>query len=359
MSVKIMVGGQMKVVADVISAGAIMKISSLFCVYSGSEWLECDGSYISRTAYADLYAAIGTTYGPGDGVNTFTIPTQAQAIRLPLSVTSDTTFSQFTSDADIVVNNPSAAYIDVSDGAAGPGIRICIIEQSAEGVTVYMDAGHTLSFTLQKGVLTLVWNGSAWQYVAGTSLRWVLTSGTSQTWKPPWTGAFMVTAQGPGGNGGTGNGYVDGESNAHAGFGGSGGGGGHASRRYALQAGTSCTYTVGTAAGTATSWTDRSAAITASSGANGANSPSGGSGNGGAGGSASSGDINMPGQGGSYGAGEGGDSVMGVGGQRTTSTQTNAAGGAYGGGGSGGYGASSSQAGAAGATGVVIIEVAA
>ena len=28
-----------------------------------SGWLECDGSPLSRTAYADLYAAIGTTYG--------------------------------------------------------------------------------------------------------------------------------------------------------------------------------------------------------------------------------------------------------------------------------------------------------
>lgn len=37
-------------------------------------WLIEDGSAISRTAYATLFAVIGTTYGPGDGVNTFNVP---------------------------------------------------------------------------------------------------------------------------------------------------------------------------------------------------------------------------------------------------------------------------------------------
>lgn len=37
-------------------------------------WLRCDGSNISRTSYADLFALIGTTYGTGDGSSTFTLP---------------------------------------------------------------------------------------------------------------------------------------------------------------------------------------------------------------------------------------------------------------------------------------------
>lgn len=39
-----------------------------------SGWLIADGSAISRTTYADLFAAIGTTHGPGDGSTTFNIP---------------------------------------------------------------------------------------------------------------------------------------------------------------------------------------------------------------------------------------------------------------------------------------------
>ena len=37
-------------------------------------WLVCDGSAISRTTYATLFAAIGTTWGAGDGSTTFNIP---------------------------------------------------------------------------------------------------------------------------------------------------------------------------------------------------------------------------------------------------------------------------------------------
>jgi len=37
-------------------------------------WLECDGSTVSRTTYADLFAAIGDTFGAGDGSTTFAIP---------------------------------------------------------------------------------------------------------------------------------------------------------------------------------------------------------------------------------------------------------------------------------------------
>lgn len=37
-------------------------------------WLHCDGSAIDRTIYADLFAAIGTTFGSGDGETTFNIP---------------------------------------------------------------------------------------------------------------------------------------------------------------------------------------------------------------------------------------------------------------------------------------------
>jgi microcystin-dependent protein len=37
-------------------------------------WLLCDGTAYSRTVYAKLYEAIGTTYGVGDGSTTFRVP---------------------------------------------------------------------------------------------------------------------------------------------------------------------------------------------------------------------------------------------------------------------------------------------
>lgn len=37
-------------------------------------YLVCNGANVSRTTYADLFNAIGTTFGSGDGSNTFALP---------------------------------------------------------------------------------------------------------------------------------------------------------------------------------------------------------------------------------------------------------------------------------------------
>ena len=52
-------------------------VGSVTC-YAGAgtpeNYLLCDGSAVSRTNYADLFAVIGTTYGAGDGSTTFNLP---------------------------------------------------------------------------------------------------------------------------------------------------------------------------------------------------------------------------------------------------------------------------------------------
>lgn len=45
-------------------------------------WLRANGQAVSRTTYADLFAAIGTIYGPGDGSSSFNLPDLAG--RFPL-----------------------------------------------------------------------------------------------------------------------------------------------------------------------------------------------------------------------------------------------------------------------------------
>lgn len=37
-------------------------------------WLTCDGTAVSRSTYADLFARVGTTWGAGNGTTTFNIP---------------------------------------------------------------------------------------------------------------------------------------------------------------------------------------------------------------------------------------------------------------------------------------------
>lgn len=43
-------------------------------------WLICDGSAVERSSFPALFTAVGETYGAGDGVTTFNIPTQAQCV---------------------------------------------------------------------------------------------------------------------------------------------------------------------------------------------------------------------------------------------------------------------------------------
>lgn len=41
---------------------------------NADDFLECNGQNVSRTTYANLFLAIGTTWGIGDGATTFTVP---------------------------------------------------------------------------------------------------------------------------------------------------------------------------------------------------------------------------------------------------------------------------------------------
>jgi microcystin-dependent protein len=52
-------------------AGAVMPFAM---ATAPTGWFSCDGTLLSRTTYALLFAAIGTTFGVGDGSTTFAIP---------------------------------------------------------------------------------------------------------------------------------------------------------------------------------------------------------------------------------------------------------------------------------------------
>lgn len=55
-----------------VPVGAIMQFGGST---APTGFLKCDGSLVSRSTYAALFAVVGTTYGIGDGVSTFGLPT--------------------------------------------------------------------------------------------------------------------------------------------------------------------------------------------------------------------------------------------------------------------------------------------
>lgn len=60
-----------EVTAKIVPIGAVVSYPA---ATAPTGWLLCDGSQISRTTYADLYAVIGTAHGTGDGSTTFHLP---------------------------------------------------------------------------------------------------------------------------------------------------------------------------------------------------------------------------------------------------------------------------------------------
>lgn len=50
-------------------------------------WLVCDGSAVSRTTYADLFSAIGTTWGAGNGTTTFNLPDLRDRVYIGAGIT--------------------------------------------------------------------------------------------------------------------------------------------------------------------------------------------------------------------------------------------------------------------------------
>ncbi len=77
----LLIGGNCYAAGDLIVSGNINQIpSGTIMMYGGATlpadagWLIADGSAISRTTYAELFGAIGTTYGAGDGSTTFNLP---------------------------------------------------------------------------------------------------------------------------------------------------------------------------------------------------------------------------------------------------------------------------------------------
>lgn len=85
-----------KLASDIrlVPAGAIMAYGG---TSAPSGWLLCDGSNQSRTTYSDLWNAIQTSYGSGDGSTTFGLPDLRG--RVPVGVDSGDAFRLSANDA--------------------------------------------------------------------------------------------------------------------------------------------------------------------------------------------------------------------------------------------------------------------
>lgn len=81
--------------ADLTPVGVILP-------YGGSSapsgWLLCNGSAVSRTTYANLFAVIGTSFGAGNGSTTFNLPDMREAVPKGAGLTGKTVGAHVDSD---------------------------------------------------------------------------------------------------------------------------------------------------------------------------------------------------------------------------------------------------------------------
>jgi microcystin-dependent protein len=129
-----------------------------------TNWLICDGSAVSRTTYASLFAVIGTSYGAGDGINTFNLPnlkgqtpigkdmaqTEFAALnqkggeKAHLLTTAEMPSHTHTTSAPGIVNGHAAA------GAVRNGFRLGLYWNwlsNASGLDTYGDGTYTSDST--------------------------------------------------------------------------------------------------------------------------------------------------------------------------------------------------------------------
>ena len=111
---------QPEVAASLVPAGAVAHFAM---ATPPTGWIKANGATVSRSTYAALFAAIGTTFGAGDGTTTFTLPD----LRNRMAIGSDSLYvvgaTGGSKDAIVVshthsvsVSDPGHSHTLTSDG---------------------------------------------------------------------------------------------------------------------------------------------------------------------------------------------------------------------------------------------------
>jgi microcystin-dependent protein len=102
--------------------------------------LLCDGSAVSRATYADLFAAIGISYGSGDGSTTFNLPNVTG--RLPLGKTAAGSTANLGATGGSLGHTHS---LPAQYHSMGTGADLSIGSSGGHTTTIDIAHGHTAS----------------------------------------------------------------------------------------------------------------------------------------------------------------------------------------------------------------------
>jgi microcystin-dependent protein len=150
---KLDVNGDLRVVGSIIGHAASVFTAGMIMIWATSTaptgWFVCDGTAVSRTTYSVLFALISSTYGNGDGVNTFNLPDMRS--RFPLGT--------------------SGTYgLGTTGGSMTQTLTSNQIPAHSHGIT---DPGHKHGMNPDVGTTgySLATSGIAEQWVAGNGIN--------------------------------------------------------------------------------------------------------------------------------------------------------------------------------------------
>lgn len=135
--------------SNLVPAGAIQSFGG---TSAPTGWLSCNGAAVSRTTYAALFAAIGSTWGNGDGLTTFNIPDLANVF-LRGSGSSPVATYEADGVGPLTVSDPGHTHLNnyVQPGGTGPGSGFQCFGSGSQGfATVSATTGITISNTISE-----------------------------------------------------------------------------------------------------------------------------------------------------------------------------------------------------------------
>jgi microcystin-dependent protein len=123
----------------------------MMMMYAGTSvptgFLACDGSAVSRTTYAALFAVISTTWGIGDGSTTFNVPDMRD--RVPIGSGTGTKVATFASRASNVITVTGLSNAAINEFLTGQAVLYSAPSGAMTGLT-----DNTTYYIVRTGNLT-------------------------------------------------------------------------------------------------------------------------------------------------------------------------------------------------------------
>jgi len=155
-------------------------------------YLLCDGSAVSRTTYADLFAVLSTTYGSGDGSATFNVP-QLQG-KTPQGYDGNTYNLAGTGGANTVT-------VAVTNNQAVSSVTTTSTVTNNQAVSVSNNQSVTVTGNIANTSVTTA------QLASHAHTEWGAANNTTVLGNNPNSGVSATTAQRNTGNAGSGTGH--------------------------------------------------------------------------------------------------------------------------------------------------------